>query len=37
MMNKLTDKAILKLNKPVYDKTKTILDDKIDVIYFIIF
>jgi len=34
MMDKLTDKAILKLNKLVYDKTKTILDDKIDVIYF---
>ena len=34
MMDKIEDKEILKLNKLVYDKTKALFKDKIDVIYF---
>ena len=34
MMDKLDDKAIEKLNKLSYNKTKELFDDKIDVIYF---
>ena len=34
MMDKLDDKAIEKLNKLSYHKTKELFDDKIDVIYF---
>jgi transposase len=34
MMDMIDDKQIKKLNKLVLDKTKTLLDNKIDVIYF---
>ena len=34
MMDKITDNQILKLNKLVLNQTKSLLDDKIDVIYF---
>ena len=34
MMDKLDDKQILKLNQTVYDKTRTLFQDKIDVVYF---
>jgi len=34
MMDKLEDKEILKLNKLVYSKTKSLFKEKIDVIYF---
>jgi transposase len=34
MMDKLDDKAIEKLNRLSYNKTKALFDDKIDVIYF---
>jgi len=34
MMDKIEDKEILKLNRVVYDKTKTLFTDKIDVVYF---
>ena len=34
MMDKITDKQILKLNSLVLYQTKTLLNDKIDVIYF---
>ncbi len=34
MMDKLTDDRILKLNTLVLNQTKSLLDDKIDVIYF---
>jgi len=34
MMDKLGDKQILKLNQTVYDKTRTLFEDKIDVVYF---
>ncbi len=34
MMDKIDDQQIVKLNKLVLDKTKTLLDNKIDVIYF---
>jgi transposase len=34
MMDKIEDKEILKLNKLVYDKTKALFKDKIDIVYF---
>jgi len=34
MMDKLGDKQILKLNQTVYDKTRALFEDKIDVVYF---
>ena len=34
MMDKIDDKEILKLNKVVYDKTKALFKDKIDIVYF---
>ena len=34
MMDKITDKQIIKLNELVLYQTKSLLDDKIDVIYF---
>jgi transposase len=34
MMDKISDKEILKLNKLVYTKTKSLFKEKIDVIYF---
>jgi len=34
MMDKLDDKQILKLNQTVYDKTRALFQDKIDVVYF---
>ena len=34
MMDMIDDKQVKKLNKLVLDKTKTLLDDKIDVIFF---
>jgi len=34
MMDKIGDKEILKLNKLVYNKTKALFKDKIDVVYF---
>jgi len=34
MMDKIEDKEILKLNKLVYSKTKSLFKEKIDVIYF---
>jgi transposase len=34
MMDKISDKEILKLNKLVYSKTKSLFKEKIDVIYF---
>ncbi len=34
MMDKITDKQILKLNKLVLNQTKSLFDNKIDVIYF---
>jgi transposase len=34
MMDKITDKEILKLNKVVYTQTKSLFKDKIDVVYF---
>ena len=34
MMDKIEDKEILKLNQVVYDKTKALFRDKIDVVYF---
>ena len=34
MMDKLGDNEILKLNKLVYNKTKTLFKDKIDIVYF---
>ncbi len=34
MMDKIGDKEILKLNKRVYEKTKTLFKEKIDLIYF---
>lgn len=34
MMDKIGDKEILKLNKLVYNKTKSLFKEKIDVIYF---
>ena len=34
MMDKIGDKQILKLNQTVYDKTRALFEDKIDVVYF---
>ena len=34
MMDKIEDKEILKLNRLVYDKTKALFRDKIDIVYF---
>jgi len=34
MMDKLGDKQILKLNQTVYDKTRSLFQDKIDIVYF---
>jgi transposase len=34
MMDKLDDKQILKLNQTVYNKTRALFEDKIDVVYF---
>jgi len=34
MMDKLGDKEILKLNQTVYDKTRSLFQDKIDIVYF---
>ena len=34
MMDKIGDNEILKLNKLVYDKTKALFKDKIDIVYF---
>jgi len=34
MMDKLGEKQILKLNQTVYDKTRSLFQDKIDVVYF---
>jgi transposase len=34
MMDKIEDKQILKLNQTVYDKTRSLFKEKIDVVYF---
>ncbi len=34
MMDKIDDKQIIKLNKPVYNQTRSLFKEKIDLIYF---